>query len=235
MLWTLDLDAHGALTAVDVRRETVRSRAQHTYDDVPGARRWRCSPRWASAALAARARARRRLAADARAGGRRATGRLQLPRAAGRRGLQRPDVAADRHGGRRPDARGGHRPAAHPAAGRARGARRACAASRDALGRPWPEEPDYGDFIRSLDPFADRRRRDPARRHRRPARRGLRRLRRRAARRRPPRRHRRGVRARDRAAAPARGPLRDRVRAGRATPARPCRTGSATASPTCRR
>jgi exoribonuclease R len=35
VLWTLDLDATGALTATDVRRATVRSAAQHTYEDVP--------------------------------------------------------------------------------------------------------------------------------------------------------------------------------------------------------
>src|SRR3954470_2432591 len=35
ILWTLDLDATGAQTAVDVRRAEVRSTAQHTYEDVP--------------------------------------------------------------------------------------------------------------------------------------------------------------------------------------------------------
>jgi exoribonuclease R len=35
VLWTLDLDARGALTQVDVRRDRVRSVAQHTYADVP--------------------------------------------------------------------------------------------------------------------------------------------------------------------------------------------------------
>jgi exoribonuclease R len=35
VLWTLDLDATGALAATDVRRAVVRSVAQHTYDDVP--------------------------------------------------------------------------------------------------------------------------------------------------------------------------------------------------------
>lgn len=35
VLWTLDLDGAGELTAVDVRRALVRSVAQHTYEDVP--------------------------------------------------------------------------------------------------------------------------------------------------------------------------------------------------------
>ncbi|HEX8647079.1 MAG TPA: RNB domain-containing ribonuclease, partial [Thermoleophilaceae bacterium] len=35
VLWTLDLDSRGRLAATDVRRATVRSAAQHTYDDVP--------------------------------------------------------------------------------------------------------------------------------------------------------------------------------------------------------
>ncbi|MEA2248718.1 MAG: hypothetical protein QOH46_3247 [Solirubrobacteraceae bacterium] len=35
VLWTLDLDATGALTATDVRRAQVKSVAQHTYEDVP--------------------------------------------------------------------------------------------------------------------------------------------------------------------------------------------------------
>jgi exoribonuclease R len=35
VLWTIDLDAAGAVTAVDVRRRVVRSVAQHTYEDVP--------------------------------------------------------------------------------------------------------------------------------------------------------------------------------------------------------
>ena len=35
VLWTLDLDATGELTATDVGRAQVRSVAQHTYDDVP--------------------------------------------------------------------------------------------------------------------------------------------------------------------------------------------------------
>jgi exoribonuclease R len=35
VLWTLDLDATGALASTDVRRAVVRSVAQHTYDDVP--------------------------------------------------------------------------------------------------------------------------------------------------------------------------------------------------------
>jgi len=35
VLWTLDLDAAGELVATDVRRATVRSTAQHTYEDVP--------------------------------------------------------------------------------------------------------------------------------------------------------------------------------------------------------
>jgi exoribonuclease R len=35
VLWTLDLDATGALAATDVRRAQVRSIAQHTYEDVP--------------------------------------------------------------------------------------------------------------------------------------------------------------------------------------------------------
>ncbi|QHT57277.1 RNB domain-containing ribonuclease [Cellulomonas sp. H30R-01] len=34
LLWTIDLDAGGAPTAVDVRRSRVRSRAQLTYDEV---------------------------------------------------------------------------------------------------------------------------------------------------------------------------------------------------------
>jgi exoribonuclease R len=35
VLWTLDLDATGALTRTGVRRAVVRSQAQHTYADVP--------------------------------------------------------------------------------------------------------------------------------------------------------------------------------------------------------
>jgi exoribonuclease R len=35
VLWTLDLDATGVLTATDVRRALVKSVAQHTYEDVP--------------------------------------------------------------------------------------------------------------------------------------------------------------------------------------------------------
>ena len=35
VLWTLDLDASGALVATHVERAQVRSRAQHTYEDVP--------------------------------------------------------------------------------------------------------------------------------------------------------------------------------------------------------
>ncbi len=35
VLWTLDLDASGALAGTDVARAVVRSRAQHTYADVP--------------------------------------------------------------------------------------------------------------------------------------------------------------------------------------------------------
>jgi exoribonuclease R len=35
VLWTLDLDAAGELTATDVVRAQVRSVAQHTYEDVP--------------------------------------------------------------------------------------------------------------------------------------------------------------------------------------------------------
>src|SRR4051812_15418381 len=35
VLWTLDLDASGGLTATDVRRTHVKSVAQHTYEDVP--------------------------------------------------------------------------------------------------------------------------------------------------------------------------------------------------------
>ncbi len=35
VVWTLDLDARGALAAVDVRRALVRSAAQHAYDDIP--------------------------------------------------------------------------------------------------------------------------------------------------------------------------------------------------------
>jgi exoribonuclease R len=35
VLWTLDLNASGALTATDVRRAQVNSVAQHTYEDVP--------------------------------------------------------------------------------------------------------------------------------------------------------------------------------------------------------
>src|SRR4051812_26085267 len=35
LLWTLDLDAAGELTATGVARAQVRSRAQHTYADVP--------------------------------------------------------------------------------------------------------------------------------------------------------------------------------------------------------
>ena len=35
VLWTLDLDARGALERVDVRRAVVRSTAQYTYADVP--------------------------------------------------------------------------------------------------------------------------------------------------------------------------------------------------------
>src|SRR4051812_40712632 len=37
VLWTLDLDATGALVATDVRRAEVKSVAQHTYEDVPAA------------------------------------------------------------------------------------------------------------------------------------------------------------------------------------------------------
>ncbi|MEJ7892871.1 MAG: RNB domain-containing ribonuclease [Solirubrobacteraceae bacterium] len=36
VLWSLDLDARGALAQVDVRRALVRSVGQHTYEDVPG-------------------------------------------------------------------------------------------------------------------------------------------------------------------------------------------------------
>ena len=35
VLWTIDLDAAGAVVAVDVARRVVRSVAQHTYEDVP--------------------------------------------------------------------------------------------------------------------------------------------------------------------------------------------------------
>src|SRR6478752_6216528 len=35
VLWVLDLDADGRLTKTEVTRKTVRSVAQHTYDDVP--------------------------------------------------------------------------------------------------------------------------------------------------------------------------------------------------------
>jgi exoribonuclease R len=38
VLWTLDLDATGELTATDVARAQVRSVAQYTYDDVPADR-----------------------------------------------------------------------------------------------------------------------------------------------------------------------------------------------------
>ena len=34
MLWTIDVDAEGATTAIDVRRALVRSRAQLTYQQV---------------------------------------------------------------------------------------------------------------------------------------------------------------------------------------------------------
>ncbi len=35
VVWTLDLDARGALTKTDVRRAVVRSSAQYTYADIP--------------------------------------------------------------------------------------------------------------------------------------------------------------------------------------------------------
>ena len=35
VLWTIDLDAAGEQTAVDVRRAEVMSTAQHTYTDLP--------------------------------------------------------------------------------------------------------------------------------------------------------------------------------------------------------
>ncbi len=37
VVWTLDLDARGALVQTDVRRDTVRSTAQYTYADIPEA------------------------------------------------------------------------------------------------------------------------------------------------------------------------------------------------------
>ena len=155
MLWTLDLDARGALAA---RRRPPRDgplhRPAHLRRRARG-RRWRCCARWASGARRSSASA---AASRCRPPSRRSTptARCTTARRCDVRALQRPALAAHRHGRRGPDAR-----AAAPACcARCRppSPRRssACAASPPRSAATGRRRPTTATFIRSLDPFAAR-------------------------------------------------------------------------------
>ena len=220
VLWTIDLDADGEQTAVDVRRALVRSRGP--------ARLRRRAGRWSTRGtaderllllaevgklrMAARGRARRRQPADPGAGGRR--GRRHVPAGVPRdrcpveswneqislmTGMAAADLMLHGEVGvlrTLPNAPDG---ALRPAAPRGPGARRRLAGRqvvRRGGARPRPGEPAARGAARGGDLAAARRRLHGVRRRRAGAR--------------HPRRGRRGVRARDRAAAPAGRPLRRR-------------------------
>ncbi len=119
VLWTIDLDADGERrSAVDVRRDRRPSRARLDYAEVQRrSTRAARAPEPLRAAARGRPAARRQLRAataarislpvpeqevDAAAGG---GYRLNVPRAAARRGLERADLPAHRHGRRRDHAR----------------------------------------------------------------------------------------------------------------------------------
>ena len=115
VLWTLDLDATGALVATARRaRRGPQRRPAHLRRRARGRRD--AAARGRRAAPGARARARRRAPRRPRPGGGRG-GRLvdrPLPRAAPDRGLERADLAAHGHGRGRAHAPRRHRDPAHP-------------------------------------------------------------------------------------------------------------------------
>lgn len=153
VVWTLDLDARGALTGTDVRRERVRSTAQLTYEDVPepvmtllrevGERRERRERERGGVSLPT---PEQEVAADGTLGYR---APLASERFNAQLSLLTGMAAADLmlRGGT------GLLRTLPPAAPEALERLRRVAA---ALGRAWPDTVDYGTFIRSLDPFAAR-------------------------------------------------------------------------------
>ena len=219
LLWTIKVDAEGEGTDVDVvrargpqpgearlrpasRRRSTPGRADELFvllgevGELPQEAGGR--PRWSVAAAAGAGDRHRRRAVVA-----------ELPQDAAGRGVERPDLAADRDGGRVADGLRPRRPAAHAAA--AGPARRAAAAPhrqgaahrvarRAALPRLHP-------LARPREPQP---RRDGRRLHPAAARVRLRRLQRRDPRAAGALRAGLGVRPRHRAAAPARRPVRRR-------------------------
>ena len=152
VLWTLDLDERGELIRTEVARVQARSVSQHTYEDVP-----------ASLAPLLREVGERRLAIERERGGVRLAVPEQevvrdgdgwtvaLPRPAGERGSQRPDLAAHRHGRGRADVAAGvgilrtQPPPDERALARLR-------RTAIALGVDWPQGVSYAEFVRGLDP-----------------------------------------------------------------------------------
>ena len=177
MLWTVDLDADGERTAVDLRRARVRSRAQLDYEGVQRA----VDDGSATGALALLRRGRhgcapardpppRRLR-PARCPTRRScphgdgwTLELRAPLAVERQNAQLSLLAglaaADLMLG------AGVGPAAHAAAARAGRARARCARWPPALGVAWPAGVALGDVLDGLDAASRRRPRSSRRRRR---------------------------------------------------------------------
>ena len=140
LVWTMDVDETGEGVDVDVRHALVRSRREARLRRRAAATRRRDGRRAlrllrevghppAAARSAPRRRQPRDLPEQVITEG---DGRLRarLPRAASRRGLERPDLADDGYGGGRADAERQHRPSAHGPASPTRTASSVCASRR---------------------------------------------------------------------------------------------------------
>ena len=190
ILWTMDLDETGEGIKVDVRRALVRSREKLDYDSVQrsldngsasdslqllrevGLLRQEREARQGGVQLRSRSRRSRR---------RQTATSFAFRDDASRRGLERADLADDRPGGGRADAR------RRASASSGRCPRRAARAverlrrTATALGIDWPEEQTFADVIRDARPEGARTRRLPRRVDRAAPRLRLRRFRRRGA------------------------------------------------------
>ena len=154
LVWTIDLDADGRQTAVDVKRAVVRSVSRLNYSQAQQLIDAGTGAGAADGTLAllaevgrlsasARGRARRREPTAPRArGGRRRVGlSVALSRAVAGRGLERADLAAHRHGSGRHHARRERRHPSHAAASR-RGRDRIAAPRGARTRRRMAETPD---------------------------------------------------------------------------------------------
>ena len=218
VVWTMDVDETGEGVDVTVGRALVRSRAQLDYvtaqQDLDGGtadEQLRLLREVGILRAAARGPARRGQPGDPRAGDHPAGRRLRapVPRPAAGRAVERADLAHDRDGRRRADARGRRRPAAHrprrrPRASRAPPADREGAPRRVAGGRLVPRLHPQPQPLRRPPGGAADRVGEPAPRLRVP------RVRRRRAGGPGPLRARLDVRPHDRPAPAARRPLRRR-------------------------